>query len=650
MLPPRQISVSEWADENRSLTGGAAAERGSWRTRPYQREPMDTLGPDDPAQEIVIMSAAQMLKSECLLNFLGYIADVDPGPVLFVEPSIETARALSMDRVAPMFRVTPCLRGKIADVKSRDSGNTILHKALANGAGHLTFVGANSPSGLAMRPIRYVLLDEVDRYPDSAGEEGDPVTLAKQRTAEFSSNKKVVLCSTPTVKGASRIERAWLESDQREYYVPCPMCDHYQVLKFGDGVGAGVVWQEGKPEAAGYRCEHCAQIIPHHLKATMVGRGEYRARNPLSNIPGFRVTQLLSPKKSWGDLVVEFLAAKKSPETLKAFINTVLCELWEDKHDTPTGADALAARCEPYPAEVPAGAVLLTAGVDVQADRLEVEIVGWGKDEESWSIAQHVIPGDTERNEVWEQLDCVLTSEYLHESNTPMRIACACIDTGFRDATVLKFTRTRFNRRVYAIKGRAGESAIWAHKPSRKQNTPFFMVGVDGAKTATYDRLKIDAPGAGYCHFPLGRPVEYFEQLTAERQDTRYHHGFPKREWRKETGARNEALDCRVYAYAALHALYAGGLKLAALAERFARMIERRPAAVVAAPAAPAAPDYAAIRAREEKERDAAQGNDPRMSGAQASLDAQAAAMPRSVQRQAQREGGWVPQRNWFSR
>ena len=374
MLPPRDITVAKWADENRVLTGGAAAERGQWHTRPYQREPMEVLSPAHPCRQVVLLSAAQLLKTEVLLNFIGFIADVDPGPVLVVEPRAEDAKALSKDRVAPMFRATPALRGKIAPAKSRDSNNTTLHKVLANGEGHITFTGAISPSGLAMRPIRYALLDEIDRYPASAGTEGDPVSLAIQRTSEFAHNKKIVMASTPTIKGISRIELAWLESDQRDYFVPCPKCGEYQVLVLGDGTGPGLVWPEGKPDEAAYRCAGCRELVPNHEKARMVESGEYRAQNPSSPIPGFRVSQLISPKRSWGSIAVEFLAAKKSPETLKAFVNTVLAELWEEKHETPMDERALWNRCEPFESEAPDGAALITAGVDVQADRLEVEI------------------------------------------------------------------------------------------------------------------------------------------------------------------------------------------------------------------------------------------------------------------------------------
>ncbi len=575
-LPPREMTVSQWADENRVLTGTASAERGQWHTRTYQREPMDAMSPSNPAKMVVLMSAAQMLKTECLLNFLGFIADVDPGPTLVVEPRIEDAKALSKDRVAPMFRASPVLRGKLATVKSRDSDNTTLHKAFTNGAGHVTFTGAISPSGLAMRPIRYVLLDEIDRYPASAGTEGDPVSLAIQRTSEFEHNKKIVLCSTPTVRGASRIEKAWNESDQGEFFVPCPVCGEFQVPDIGDGVESGLCWPPDQPELAQYRCCGCKGLIQDHQKAWMVERGEFRAQNPASSIPGFRVTQMISVKRPWGTLATEFVAARKSPETLKAFLNTVLAKFWEERHEEATDAHTLWNRCEPYAAEVPNGVCLLTAGVDVQADRLEMEIVGWGMDEESWSIAYHVIPGDILRNEVWTDLNEILGSTFAHENGQQMRIKVTCIDSGYKDSTVLRFTRDKYNRRVFATKGRSGEGTIWPHKPSKKKQMPFFMIGVNAAKDAVYDRLSVKDEGPCCCHFPQGRDLEYFEQLTAEKKFIKYHFGFAKHEWRLGADKRNEALDCRVYAYAGLQSLLTSGLSLNKWCENFEAMQQRQ--------------------------------------------------------------------------
>jgi phage terminase large subunit GpA-like protein len=371
LLPPREISVSQWADENVVLTGSGSAERGQWHTRPFQREPMDCLSPNHPCKQVVLMSAAQMLKTSVMVNFLGFIADVDPGPTLAVEPRSEDAKALSKDRVAPLFRHSPALKGKLAAVKSRDSNNTAMHKVFSNGSGHITFTGAISPSRLAMRPIRYLLLDEVDRYPRSAGSEGDPVFLAMQRTGEFEHNKKVLICSTPTIDGESRIQAAWLASDQREYFVPCPMCDHFQVLLLGDGAGAGLVWPEGQPDKAAYCCEKCRELIPHHQKSWMVERGEYRAQNPGSPIPGFHVSQMISPKRSQATIAAEFLVAHESVETLKGFLNTVLGELWTERGSAPDWEKVYLRREDYDLGIVPARAALLVAGVDVQDDRLE---------------------------------------------------------------------------------------------------------------------------------------------------------------------------------------------------------------------------------------------------------------------------------------
>ena len=547
MLPPRDIMVSQWADENRVLTGGAAAERGQWRTRPYQREPMDVLSPGHPCRQVVLLSAAQMMKTEVLLNFLGFIADVDPGPVLVVEPRTEDAKALSKDRVAPMFRSTPALRGKIAPVKSRDSNNTTLHKVFVNGAGHITFTGAISPVRV-WRCGRSAMRCSMRWTGTRRAQARKAIRFRWRSSARRSSSTTRRSSWHPRrrSRASAGSSMAWIESDQRDYFVPCPKCGHYQVLVLGDGTGPGLVWPEGKPEDAMYRCAGCRELIPHHQKAWMVERGEYRAQNPSSPIPGFRISQLISLKRPWGSIAIEFIAAKKSPETLKAFMNTVLAELWEENHEVPTDARALWNRCEPFEAEAPDGVALVTAGVDVQADRLEVEIVGWGRDEESWSIAHHVIPGDVTRKEVWDHLEGLLLSEYMHDSGQPLRIVAACIDCGFKDATVLRFTRDRYARRVYAVKGRAGESPIWPRKPSRKNQTPFFMVGVDAAKTALYDRLKIQEPGPGYCHFPIGRDQEYFDQLTAEKKFTRYHNGYPKQEWRKPPtrGTRRSTAAC----------------------------------------------------------------------------------------------------------
>ena len=578
LLPPRDISVSDWADENVVLTGSGSAERGQWHTRRFQREPMDCLGPNHPCKQVVLMSAAQLLKTSVLVNFLGYIADVDPGPTLVVEPRSDDAKSLSKDRVAPLFRHSPALRGKIAAVKSRDSNNTAMHKVLANGAGHITFTGAISPSGLAMRPIRYLLLDEVDRYPASAGSEGDPVFLAMQRTGEFEHNKKVLICSTPTIDGESRVQAAWNASDQRKYFVPCPFCNHFQVLVLGDGTAGGLVWPKDEPEKAAYRCENCRQEIPHHQKSWMVERGEYRAQNPGSPIPGFCVSQLISPKRGWGIIAQEYVAAHQSVETLKGFLNTVLAELWTERGSAPDW-EKIYLRREDYPlGTVPAKASLLVAGVDVQDDRLEVEIKAYGRGKESWSVDYRVIQVPdaagqalkTSSPEVWQELELLLAAEWPRAAGGTMPIMAMAIDTGFRPQMVYDFAarhpqpahgpagdRVYAQRTVVPTKGTPDFLKLIARvSPTdaarKRQNVRIWHIGTHWAKQEFYDWLRLALPDdgsfpPGYQHFAY-KDQDFYRGLCSESRIIR---SSGKVEWIPDKSVRNEPLDLAVLCRAA---------------------------------------------------------------------------------------------------
>ena len=569
LTPPPDLSVSEWADENRRLSSESAAEKGEWRTDRalYQRAVMDAMGANSAYESVVLMWAAQSGKSSMLENFTGYIIDLDPGPLLVVEPREADAEAFSKDRLAPMLRDTPCLQGKVADSRSRDSNNTILHKKFLGGS--ITLAAANSPAGLAMRSIRYCLLDEVDRYPASAGSEGDPVNLAITRTANFW-NRKIVLCSTPTTKGSSRIEAAWLNSNQQSYWVPCPLCNRYQVL-----VWPNLIWPKGHPEQALYRCEHCGEMLASYRKPWMLARGEWRAANPKSKIAGFWINQLYSPWKEWPETAIEGVEARHGgPETWRAFINTALGELWDDEAETSVDVATLLVRREQYGPRIPAGVCLLTAGIDVQLDRAELELVGWGKGEESWSIEYRVFPGDPSAPEMWRSIDEYLNRQWPHEFGISLPIAASGIDSGFHTQQVYDFCRVRYHRRVFALKGKAGPLPVWPKKPTRNtiNRTPLWIVGVDSAKSVIYGRLKIEQPSPGYAHFPAERPAGWFEQLLSETLVTTYSKGVPVREWRPKKGVRTEALDARVYAYAALCGLVSMGLRVDAEAERVAAL------------------------------------------------------------------------------
>jgi len=551
LTPPPDLTVSEWADASRRLSPEASAEPGSWSTAraEYQRGIMDAV--NDPAvNNIVVMSSAQIGKTEICNNVLGYHIDQDPAPILVVQPTLDMAQAWSKDRLAPMLRDTPVLQGKVADPRSRDSGNTTLHKVFPGG--HITACGANSPSSLASRPIRIVLCDEVDRYPVSAGAEGDPISLARKRSATFW-NRKLIMVSTPTVKGQSRIEQAFSESDQREYFVPCPDCGEFRTLKW-----ANVHFDKEAPETATYVCEDCGSAWDDAKRLRAIRRGEWRAQAPFKGTAGFRLSALYSPWMSLEDGVRDFLEARKQPATLRVWINTYLGETWEEEGQRVDDI-GVSERREDYGETLPSGVVIITAGIDVQDDRLEMEIVGWGRNEESWSLEYKTIYGDPSSAIVWGELDTHLRKTYFHVRGVELPIRSACVDSGgHHTQSVYAFCKAREGRRVFAIRGVGGEGKPLVGRPTinNAQRVKLFPVGVDTAKELVYSRLRITEPGPGYCHFPASYDDEYFRQLTAEQLVSRYHKGFLRREWQK-IRPRNEALDCRVYALAAYSLLNA---------------------------------------------------------------------------------------------
>lgn len=504
---------------------------------------MDCL--NDPGIEtIVIMSSAQVGKTEFLLNIIGYYVDQDPAPILALQPTLQMAETFSKDRLAPMVRDTPALQGKIKDARSRDSGNTLLKKNFHGG--HITLAGANSPASLASRPIRIVLCDEVDRYPASAGAEGDPVNLARKRTTTFF-NRKIVLTSTPTLKGASRIEAAFEVSDQRRYYVSCPDCGYKQHLKWSN-----VTWTKSEPDKAQYACDDCGVLINESKKPALLSTGEWIAEGDPSSTAGFHLNELYSPWRKWGEVVQDFLVAKKNTETLKTWVNTSLGETWEDEGE---GIDegALFARRESY--STPKSMAVLTAGIDVQGDRLEVEVVGWSAGEESYGLEYKIIPGDPSQADVWKELTAFLRKSYTDEDGATYGIYAACIDSGGHHTQIVyDYCEKRQIQRLYAIKGMAGEDRPIASPRDTvgyPQKRKAIVIGVDAGKSLLFSYLHQQEKGPGYCHFPLSYDQEYFQQLTAEKVKTKFKNGYPHRQWVK-VRARNEALDCRVYALAAL--------------------------------------------------------------------------------------------------
>lgn len=513
---------------------------------------------DPNVHTITVMSCTQLMKTELINNIVGFFAQVDPSPMIVMQPTVKLAEAWSKDRLEKMIRDTPQLSDLFAPKKSRDASNTILHKEFAGG--HITVVGANAPSDLAMRPIRVVLCDEVDKYPASAGHEGDPIKLVAERTATFWNALKVHVCS-PTVEGRSRIQQEYEQSDMRVFKVPCPHCGEIQELEWKN-----VKWPDDEPDKALYHCGGCEKPWEEHERLKAISEGEYEATQPFNGHAGFRINKLASPWEPIPRLVRKFLDAKENPQTLKVFVNTQLAETWKEKGDAPEW-ERLYDRREDYRiGTVPEGVVFLTAGVDVQADRLECEVWGWGEDKQSWSIEVRIFEGDTSRSDSapWKELDEYLNETFEDEKGNAFMIRLMAVDSGYQTQTVYNWCRKYPMNRVIAVKGRedqqviiGGGTVVDVRYGGRKYSRGFrvFPIGVNVLKSELYGLLKLPRPiedeiyPSGFIHFPE-YASDYFKQLTAEQLVTKKVRGYPKVYWEK-VRERNEALDRRVYARAA---------------------------------------------------------------------------------------------------
>lgn len=559
--PPRRGTVSEWADENRVLVSESSAEPGPWRTdrAPYQREIQDAFT-QDGVWEIVIQASAQVGKSEMELNMMGKAVDDDPGPMLYVQPTDKVAEDYSKRRIAPMIAACPTLKAKFSGAKGRDSNNTITMKTFPGGS--LAIVGANSPADLASKPIRYLFLDEIDRFPESAGSEGDPIQLAERRTETFKHNRKIVKCSTPTIKGRSKIERAYMRGTQEQWQTECPSCKSFSFIRFDDVLFDK---EEFKDEAgktdyhvrnARWRCPICQR---EHREADVKRfPAKWVAKNPkaLQNgIRSFQLNAFMSPWSDWGAIALSFLHAKDDPALLQVFHNTMLGESWElrENHSEP---QKLYDRREHYNAEVPTGVLVLTMGVDTQDNRLEYEVVGWDREEQSWGIQRGIIPGRPDAPGVWEEIDSLLDREWETAGGMCLRIMATFVDSGghFTEDVYRECARRR-ERRVWAIKGEPGEGKPYVRqmKSPPVAGAVGFMIAVDSGKEAILYGAGVEEPGPRYMHYPLdpmaGYDLEYFRGLLSERQVIHRRGGVNKIAWEK-IYERNEPLDCRNYARA----------------------------------------------------------------------------------------------------
>jgi phage terminase large subunit GpA-like protein len=547
--PPTDLKISEWADQYRYLSPESSAISGKYRTdyAPYQKEIMDVFN-DPKIERIVWMKSAQVGATEILNNVVGYTIHLQPSPVLIMQPTLQMAQAYSKEKLANMLRDTPVLRERINEPKSKTSSNTVLSKKFTGGT-TLNMAGSNSAASLASRSIRLLCVDEVDRMEANVSGEGDPVLLAEKRTQTYY-NRKIYLCSTPTIKGLSRIETAFEESDQRYYYVPCPECNTKQVLRWEN-----VVWEENKPETAIYTCENGC-VINESKKYWMLKHGEWKATKETKKTAGFHLNELYSVFSSWGSMAANFLEAKKQPEMLKTFINTSLAETWQPEPEEAVQPEGLMARREDYNAEtIPDEALVLTCGIDIQKNRIEAQVVAFSHDYEMWVVDYNIIYGSTGDMNVWNELDKYLMQRFTTHSGRTMSIACTTIDSGFQTQQVYAFTKPRKGRRVFAIKGQSQSGKTVVSKPTRvgKENHILYPVGSDTAKEVIYSRL---ASEYGYTtlHFPESVDQEYFNQLTAEQRFVKFVKGKKTLYW-KQIRERNEALDTICYALAAAYIL-----------------------------------------------------------------------------------------------
>ncbi len=566
LRPDPAMLVSEWAEAKRVLPP-TSAEPGAWRNdrTPYTKEIMDSLSPSDPTEEVIWMAGAQVGKSETGNNWIGFIIDQAPAPTLIVQPTVDTGKDYTRERINPLIKNTASIAKKVAPEKSRDSSNTTRFKEFPGG--FLAITGANSAAGLSSKPIRYLFLDEIDRYPLDVDGQGDPVGLAEKRTDTFSRRKKFKT-STPTVKGFSRIESLYLTTDQRRYFVPCPHCDCEQYLKW-----ANIKWVNNDPLTAHYVCEHCGTQIDEHNKTWMLANGTWKATaNGTSKVRGYHLPSLYSPLgwRSWAAIVSDFLSAKAAADRgdnslLKKWVNLDLGETWDEQGQTSSPLE-LSARAESYEfRSVPHGGLILTAAVDVQGNRLECEIDAWGRGEENWVIDYVVFHGDPSRmgeGSVWADLDEYLKQPIRHASSADLKIrACAIDSGGLHTQEVYTFCRDRDHRYIFPVKGQSQPGKPALGKPVEveinyrglriKKGVRLWPMGSDTIKSLLFGRLRVKEPGAGYMHFSQDLPSDYYDQLTAERLITKYVRGRARQEWHIAHGKRNEALDLKVMNVAA---------------------------------------------------------------------------------------------------
>lgn len=616
--PDEALTVDEWAERYMVIpkdTG--AAEPGPYRLdrTPYAREIMRCLSASHPCRRVVVRAASQIVKTQTALNWLGSIIDQTPANVLVLLPTERLTKRVSA-RISKTIDAVDRLRKKVAPARSRDARNTIDTKEFPGGSMYI--VTAGSASNLAEIPARFVYADEVDRWPTDVDGEGDPASLAEKRTSTFASTSKVYYSSTPTTKGASAIDALMEQSTCRQYRVPCPHCHDPHTLE-----PEMLRWSEDLSRAW-MVCPNCGAEIEERAKATMLSAGEWVATAPGDGrTEGFDLNALYMPLgwTSWLDLAREIVHAKAQEAAGDAEAMQVVANTRWARSFKVTGEkldhERIKDRAEAYSLlAVPAGGLVLTMAVDVQADRIEYQIVAWGRGEESWLVDFDRIYGDPGQEAVWQRLDEVRARTIVHAGGQQLRVeACAIDSGGHHTHQVYAYARTREHQRVFAIKGdrdvktpikgRAKMFDVNLRGRVLKHGVRLWFVGVHVAKDLLAGRFKLAQPGPGYVHLPSALPDDYWEQLTAEqRVRQRTAHGEVWRWVKVSSSARNEAWDLWVYCLWAAHVLDLPKYR-AAQWDRLEQLVAPRQADLLTLPA-PSAPTEERRPKAEEAARPAA--------------------------------------------
>ncbi len=549
--PPPDLDLSQWADEYRHISSKTSAISGRWGNEitPYLVEIMDCLT-DDNIQQVTMCSASQVGKTEIALNLIGYHVHQEPCAMMLIQPTEYDAKEFSTTRITPMFQDTPVLQGALTDALKKDGSNNELRKSFDGGV--LFMAGGNSPSRLASKSVRVVIIDEVDKMSAYIGKDGDPIQQVIQRTQNYW-NKKILMISTPTIKGVSVIKKEFDKGDQRYCYIPCPDCGEEQRLVFSSPYTSdrkyGVIWSKKDGSDATYSCKFCGSCWDDGARYRAIKKCKWIASQPLVKHASFQISVLYSTFVKLSDVVADFLASKSHQGKLQAFVNLKLGEEFDlsSGSDKPRVADLLLRRETYDSTKLPLGVYLITAGVDIQKDRIEMSVYGWGLEGECWLVEHRIFRGDITSIAPWRLLEEYISIRYsIGDFSLP--IEAIAIDSGYQADDVMRFVARNFGSNVIAIKGVASQSMIFKHATKSKLGQ-LFTVGVSAAKIQIYGNLKVSSFGSNYIHFPSTADEAFFNQLTAEDMVYEYNkNGYEQVKWIIPQGRRNEALDCFVYA------------------------------------------------------------------------------------------------------